>query len=115
MKNSEIAEVMGSVSKTENYNTSKNVSCVTVIPSMRDDDKDKFVQGFEKFIDTMQGEQFTAVFVARPVSKDDLEMRKRGFEELYSSLSPFIKTSLAYGENYSKTVTSGIFENFLTQ
>ena len=39
-------------------------------------------------------------------------MRKRGFEELYSSLSPFIKTSLAYGENYSKAVTSGMFENF---
>lgn len=112
MKNGEIAEVMESVSKTENYNTSRNVSCVTVIPSMRDDDKDKFVQGIEKFIDTMQGERFTVVFIAKPVGKEELEMRKRGFEELYSSLSPFIKTSLAYGENYSKAVTSGMFENF---
>lgn len=112
MKNGEIAEVMETVAKTENYNTSRNVSCVTVIPSMRDADKDKFVQGIEKFIDTMQGEKFTAVFIAKPVPKDDLEMRKRGFEELYSSLSPFIKTSLAYGENYSKAVTSGMFENF---
>lgn len=112
MKNGEIAEVMDSIVATNNVNTSRNVSCVTVIPSMRDEDKDKFVQGIEKFIDTMQGEKFTAVFVARPVSKDDLEMRKRGFEELYSSLSPFIKTSLAYGENYSKAVTSGMFENF---
>lgn len=112
MKNGEITEVMDSIVATNNVNTSRNVSCVTVIPSMRDEDKDKFVQGIEKFIDTMQGEKFTAVFVARPVSKDDLEMRKRGFEELYSSLSPFIKTSLAYGENYSKAVTSGMFENF---
>ena len=112
MKNSEIADVMESVSKTENYNTSRTVSCVTVIPSMRDEDKEKFVQGIEKFIDTMQGEKFTALFIAKPVSKDDLEMRKRGFEELYSSLSPFIKTSLAYGENYSKAVTKGMFENF---
>ena len=38
MKNSEIADVMESVSKTENYNTSRTVSCVTVIPSMRDED-----------------------------------------------------------------------------
>lgn len=109
MKNGEIAEVMETVAKTDNYNTSRNVSCVTVIPSMRDEDKDKFVQGIEKFIDTMQGEKFTAVFIAKPVPKDDLEMRKRGFEELYSSLSPFIKTSLAYGENYSKAVTSTLF------
>lgn len=36
MKNGEIAEVMATVAKTDNYNTSRNVSCVTVIPSMRD-------------------------------------------------------------------------------
>lgn len=112
LKNSEITKVMERVSQTENYNTSRNVSCVTVIPSMRDDDKEKFVQGIEKFIDTMQGDKFTAVFIAKPVPKNELEMRKRGFEELYSSLSPFIKTSLAYGENYSKAVTNGMFENF---
>ena len=112
MKNSEIADVMDSIVKSQYENTSRNVSCVTVIPSMRDEDKDKFVQGIEKFIDTMQGENFTAVFVAKPVVKEELETRKRGFEELYSSLSPFIKTTLAYGENYSKAVTNGMFENF---
>ncbi len=112
MKNSEIAEVMENAVKSQLVNTQRNVSCVTVIPSMRDEDKDKFVQGIEKFIDTMQGEVYTALLIAQPVSKEDLEMRKRGFEELYSSLSPFIKTSLAYGVNYSKAVTNGMFENF---
>lgn len=112
LKNSEIKKVMEGVSQTDKYNTSRNVSCVTVIPSMRDDDKEKFVQGIEKFIDTMQGDKFMAVFIAKPVPKSELEMRKRGFEELYSSLSPFLKTSLAYGESYSKAVTNGMFENF---
>ncbi len=112
MKNTEITQVIESVTKTGYNNTSKNVSCVTVIPSMRDEDKDKFVQGIEKFIDTMQGENFTAILIAKPVPKEELERRKRGFEELYSSLSPHIKTSLAYGVNYSKAVTNGMFENF---
>ena len=112
MKNAEITQVIESVTKTGYNNTSKNVSCVTVIPSMRDEDKDKFVQGIEKFIDTMQGENFTAILIAKPVPKEELERRKRGFEELYSSLSPHIKTSLAYGVNYSKAVTNGMFENF---
>ncbi len=112
LKNSEILEVMDAISKSDTYNSSRNISCVTVIPSTRDEDKDRFVQGIEKFIDTMQGEKFTAVLLAKPVPKDELEIRKRGFEELYSSLSPFIKTSLAYGENYSKAVTNGMFENF---
>lgn len=112
MKNSEIAEMMEGAVTSSSVNMQRNVSCVTVIPSMRDEDKEKFVQGIEKFIDTMQGERFTALFIAKPVSKENLEQRKRGFEELYSSLSPFIKTSLAYGENYSKAVTNGMFENF---
>ena len=90
----------------------QNISAVSVIPSGRDEDKDKFVQGIEKFIDTMQGETYTAVFVASPISKTDLEYRKRGLEELASALSPFAKTTLAYGENYSKAVSTGMFENF---
>ena len=112
LKNSEIENIIGNISKSSYDNTTRNVSCVTVIPSMRDEDKDKFVQGIEKFIDTMQGEIFTAVFIAKPVSKDELEIRKRGYEELYSSLSPHIKTSLAYGVNYSKAVSNGMSANF---
>lgn len=112
LKNSEIEEVMKNIVESEHTNSVKNVSCVTVVPSMRDEDKEKFVQGMEKFIDTMQGENYTAYFLARPVSKKELEIRKRGFEELYSSLSPFVKTSLQYGENFSKAVSDGMFENF---
>lgn len=89
-----------------------NISSVTVVPSMRDEDKDKFVQGIEKFIDAMRGENFSALFVSRPVSKTELENRKRGLEQLYSSLSPFVKSTLAYGENESLAVSEGVFENF---
>lgn len=95
----------------EDGGNTKNVSSVSVVPSMRDEDKDKFVQGIEKFIDTMQGESYTAIFVASPINKVDLEYRKRGLEELASSLSPFTKTTLAYAENYSKAVTEGMSEN----
>lgn len=90
----------------------RHVSVVSVIPSMRDKDKDKFVQGIEKFVDTMQGKNYTAIFIAKPVSKLDLEYRKRGLEELASSLSPFVKTTFAYGENSSLTITDGMCKNF---
>ena len=43
MKNSEIAQVIDDIARTGYDNTAKNVSCVTVIPSMRDEDKDKLV------------------------------------------------------------------------
>ena len=112
MRNSEIVSVMESIMDTTRQNSSKNVSCVTIVPSMRDENKDKFVQGMEKFINTMQGEVYTAVIIAKPVGKHELETRKRGFEELYSALSPHIKTSLSYGVNYSKAVNRGMSENF---
>lgn len=112
LRNNEIADVFSSVTKSAHPSAVKNVSCVTVVPSSRDENKEKFVQGIEKFVDTMQGETFTAVYVADPLSKSTLELRKRGLEEMYSALSPYAKTSLAYGDNYSKAVTNGMSESF---
>ena len=101
------------VAPNEDFQT-KTVSNVTVIPSMRDKEKDKFVQGLEKFIDTMRSVQneYAAILVAEAVSKLDLESRKRGLEDVYSSLSPLSKTTLAYGENTSLAVTQGTSTTF---
>lgn len=112
MMNSEIDQLMERIVSSASMNVCKNVACVTVVPSPRDEDKDKFVQGLEKFVDTMQGEIYAALFIAAPVSKIDLETRKRGLEELYSSLTPFMKTSLAYGTNSSEAVAQGRYTNF---
>ena len=112
LRNEEIETVMTDCVKTPGAYAPKTVSCVTVVPSMRDEDKDKFVQGLEKFIDTMQGETYHAVFLAQPLNKYNLEQRKRGLEELYSALSPFAKTTLSYAENFSEAVTNGMSENF---
>ena len=112
LKNHQIQTVLETAAGSNEGVIRKNISCVTVIPATRDEDKEKFVQGMEKFIDTMQKEKFTAILIARPLEKAELERKKRGYEELATSLSPFTKTSLAYGENYSKAVTQGMFENF---
>ncbi len=112
LNNREIQMVMEDMTEVSIIGGNKNVSCVTVVPSARDEDKDKFVQGLEKFIDTMQGEEYTALFIATPVSKDDLEVRKRGFEELFSALSPFIKTTLSYAENESESISIGKSKSF---
>lgn len=112
LRNSEISGIMKDVIPENEGGISPNVSCVTVVPSTRDENKEKFVQGVEKFIDTMQGLDFTVEIISRPVSKEGLEQRKKGYEELYSSLSPFVKVSLAYGENNSEAVSEGLVTNF---
>lgn len=112
LRNDKIAEIMDKCVSAQSLGMQKNISCVTVVPASRDEDKDKFVQGMEKFLDTMRGETYTAVFIAQPMQKQNTEQRRLGLEELYAAISPFAKTTLAYGENYSKAVTNGMCESF---
>ncbi len=91
----------------------KAITSVSIVPGMRDEnDKEGFVQGIEKFIDTMAGESYTAVFVSSPLSKQDLEDKKRGYEELYSALSQCSQMVLTYGENEGDSVAEGISKGF---
>lgn len=112
LKNSAIEEVLANAVRSESITSSKNVASVTIVPSSRDEDKDKFVQGIEKFIDAMNGDKYTAIIIANPMSKDVLELRKRGLEELYSNISPYSELTLSYGTNFSEAVSEGNSKNF---
>lgn len=92
--------------------SSQAVSAVSIVPSPRDEDKDRFVQGLEKFVDSMAGEAYTAVFVAAPLDKNQLEAKKRGYEDLYSALSQCSQVNLTYSENESEAVAKGISDSF---
>lgn len=89
----------------------RSIASVSLIPSSRDEDKEKFVQGIEKFIDAMSGKDYTALFLATPVAKEILEERKRGFQSLSTTLSPYKKTTLAYGHNDSVAISRNTSKN----
>ncbi len=90
----------------------KSLSSVSLIPSERDEDKDKFIQGIEKFISSMGDKQYTAILLAVPVGNNLLAKRKKGFEELYSHLSPHSKISLTYAHSETDSVNKSISESF---
>ena len=50
----EVRKVLGSINESGRFGTRQNVSSVSIVPSTRDEDKERFVQGIEKFIDTMK-------------------------------------------------------------
>lgn len=108
----EIAKLMKEITGEETDNIEKHVASVTTVPACRTTEKENFIQGIEKFIDTMIGKSYTAVMIASPIEKIELERIKRGYEELYSSLSVYAGQSLQYGENMSESVAQGIFESF---
>ena len=92
--------------------SSKAISSVSVVPSLRDDDKAHFIQGLEKFIDTMAGEEYTAIFVSSPLNKTALEAKKRGYEEIYTTLSQFAEINVSYAENDSEAIAIGVSDSF---
>ncbi len=93
----------------------KSLASVSIVPSMREEEKSDistFVQGVEKFIDTMSGKTYTMICLATPLDHQTMQLKKHGYEELYSSLSPHAKLSVAYGKNESLAVNESISSSF---
>lgn len=92
----------------------KSLAAVSIVPSMRDEDQDmeSFVQGIEKFIDSMNGKSYTMISLAVPLNRYAIEQSKHGYEELYSALTPHAKLSVSYGRNESIAINKSISSNF---
>ena len=59
-------------------------------------------------MDAMDGEVYTALFLAEPVSAETQAEIRSGYENLYSSLSPFRKSTWSYSENQSTAVMESL-------
>ena len=59
-------------------------------------------------MDAMEGEKYTALFLAEPVSNEMQAAIRSGYENLYSSLSPFRKSTWSYTENESTSVMESL-------
>ncbi len=91
----------------------KGLTTVSLVPSVRNQErKEQFVQGMEKFINTLRGKDYTAIFLSTPLDSESIAIRKHGYEELYSTLSPHSKLTYAYGENISHAVNKGVTHSF---
>lgn len=93
----------------------KTVTVVSGIPGYRNEDNrdnEKFVQGIERVIDSMNGKAFTLVTIASPLNTVQITQIKDGYESLYTQISPFAETQLSYNESDSnavaETITDGI-------
>lgn len=85
-----------------------SVSCVAALRDKSKTEDKAFVQGIERFMDAMEGEKYTALFLAEPVSNETQAAIRSGYENLYSSLSPFRKSTWSYTENQSTAVMESL-------
>lgn len=89
------------------------VSSVSAIASLRDDKKEKFVQGIERLINaTSSIPQFRAYFVADSVGDAEANEMISAFNNLHSSISPAETLQMTFNESETKGVSESFSENF---
>lgn len=93
---------------------SMKVGCISSVTCVADYKQDQdsitnkdFIQGLEKFSYAMQGNSYTAIFVADNVGYDELMMRKREYEQIYTQVSPFVNMQMAFNVSDGKSSSVG--------
>lgn len=82
---------------------SLDVGCVSSVTCIADYKQNEnlvsnrdFIQGLEKFVYTMQGKSYTAIFIADSMDHDELLQRKYEYEQIYTQVSPFAEMQLNF-------------------
>ena len=91
-----------------------DVGCVSAVTSVADYKQEKesmtnkeFIQGLEKFVYTMQGKSYTAMFIADNLSYDELMIKKREYERIYTQISPFANMQINFTISDGKSESTG--------
>ncbi len=83
------------------------VATYSGVASLRDDKKDNFVQGIEKFIDaTLAIPKFTAMFIADNVSQAKTQNMIKAYCALQDTISPFAQWQNSFSESETKGVSN---------
>lgn len=93
----------------------RTVRSLSMITSRREDeqqhDREFSAQGFEKFVDAMNGHRYTLVVLSQRIPPEAMDECLEGLESLYTCLSPYAKETVSYGENESDSVNYSISNN----
>ena len=81
------------------YDYITSISGIASIRNEKDNSYEKFVQGIEHLVDSLQGREYSVLVVADPISAEELSAARLGYESLYTQLSPFLKTTVSVPES----------------
>ena len=95
----EIQDILSGVKGT-------SISSVTCVANSKEESQNKnteFVQGLEKLVLSMRGQKFTGIIIANTTDQNQLRELRKGYESVYTQLSPFSTMQLNYGQNSSSS------------
>ncbi|MEA1884482.1 MAG: DUF87 domain-containing protein, partial [Thermotogota bacterium] len=87
---------------------SKIVSMTGAIPSLKKEQEKEYSQGIENYIESMKNTEYTAVLVAEPIDKDNIERIRINYENLHTQLSAFQSTQMTMSKNESTSLSESL-------
>ena len=85
-----------------------SVSDVAGIRNDKESKENQFVQGIEKLINSMHGQEYSLIVLADPVPLAEINQERKGLENLYSALVPFSESTLSVGSSESESIGQSI-------
>lgn len=101
-------EEMRDVLKDIKGNSIASVSCVAQNKDESISDNKSFIQGLEKLALAMQGQKYTGIIIANSSSQEQLLETRRGYESIYTQLSPFASTQVSYSSNKALSLSNAL-------
>ena len=93
----EIEKIIGGIKG----NSISAVSCVANSKEENLNTNQEFVQGLENLVLSMRGQRYTGIIIANSTNQMQLRELRRGYEMVYTQLSPFASIQVNYGQNSS--------------
>ena len=111
VSNTHLSKIFQNISDYEE-SESAGVTAVTAIPSISVENRENFMQGMERFIDAAEGKVYQAIILAGAVEEELLQTISRGYEQIYTQISPYAKKTFSYSQqesdNVAETLGTGI-------
>ncbi|MEG2893055.1 MAG: ATP-binding protein [Clostridium sp.] len=82
------------------------VSCVANSKDSENRKDNSFIQGLEKLANAMKGEKYTGIVLANSISQNQVNEIRRGYENIYTQLSPFESSQVSYATNSSTNISA---------
>ncbi|SCW50967.1 DNA helicase HerA, contains HAS-barrel and ATPase domains [Lachnospiraceae bacterium C10] len=85
-----------------------SIAAVSCVANSKEEDlntNQEFVQGLEKLVLSMRGQKYTGIIIANSTNQSQLRELRRGYETVYTQLSPFASLQVSYGQNSSFSIS----------
>lgn len=85
-----------------------SVSGIAALRNARESGSSVFVQGMEKLIDSLRGQEYAVIYIADVMSRNIVAELCSNYEDIYSQLSPFRQSAYTLSKNDSETNTASL-------